>query len=70
MSWVLDGKRVVGNYLGQEANRVTGVVTESRVGYGGTIKHYVQLDAPITVFWMPRERVVLDACHIVEVEGE
>jgi hypothetical protein len=42
MSWILEGKRVKANYLGVAT--VTGTVTNSRVAYGGRVKHTVLLD--------------------------
>jgi hypothetical protein len=54
----LDGKRVIGMYLGDYA--VSGVVRLSRVTYGGTISHHVTLDNPITVFGEVRESVILE----------
>lgn len=69
MIWTLEGKRVIGNYLGDNKFPVMGMVTESRVAYGGSIKHTVKLDKPITVFSSVRDNVILDHCHILEVEG-
>lgn len=70
MIWNLESKRVIGNYLGEDSRPVIGLVTESRVAYGGTVKHTVQLDKPINVFGSVRERVILDHCHILTVDGE
>lgn len=40
MSWNLTGQAAVANYLG---NRVQGIITESRVKYGGTVQHSIKL---------------------------
>ena len=69
-NWILEGKRVGGKYLGEGGQFVMGTVTESRVAYGGTVKHTVQLDKPINMFGAVRERVILDHCHILTVDGE
>jgi hypothetical protein len=53
----LDGKRVIGMYLGDYA--VSGVVRLSRVTYGGAMSHHVTLDNPITVFGEVRKSVIL-----------
>lgn len=58
MSWNLEGQRVAGVYLGSYT--VTGTVTESRVRYGGTIQHTVQLDAPVEVFGRTADVLLLD----------
>jgi hypothetical protein len=58
MSWQREGQRVQARYLDQFA--VSGVVEESRVAYGGRVKHMVILDQPIEVYGAVRERVVLE----------
>lgn len=58
MSWNKEGQRVAGVYL--NAYTVSGVVTESRVRYGGTVQHTVKLDAPVTVFGRSAEVLLLD----------
>lgn len=58
MSWNKEGQRVAGVYL--NAYTVSGVVTESRVRYGGTVQHTVKLDAPVTVFGRIAEVLLLD----------
>ena len=70
MSWVLEGKRVSGRYLGDNSMKVSGVVRESRVAMGGTIKHYVELDQPLKVFSSVRDSIVLDGCHVDEVNEQ
>jgi hypothetical protein len=58
MIWNREGDRVAGVYLG--AYTVSGVVTESRVRYGGTVQHTVKLDKPMTVFGRSAEVLLLD----------
>ncbi len=55
MSWVLDGARVRGLYL--ETFPVEGVVTESRVTFGGGVKYTIALDTPMDVYGALRETV-------------
>jgi hypothetical protein len=70
-SWNLEGLRVVGGYL-QGDVRVTGVVTLSRVAYGGMITHHVKLDHGFTalkgaVSRKAGETVILDNPYIYQV---
>ena len=53
--WILEGKRVRGLYL--EQFPVEGIVTESRVTYGGGVKYTVALDTPMEVYGAMRESV-------------
>lgn len=59
MDWNLEGRRVIGMYMGDFP--VAGVVRLSRVKYGGGVSHHVELDKPITVYSAVRDRVILDA---------
>jgi len=63
--WDLENCRVTGNYMGSIP--VAGMVTESRVKYGGTVCHTVELDKPITVFGSVRERVILDNWEVEKI---
>ena len=63
--WNLENCRVTGNYLG--IMPVAGMVTESRVKYGGSVSHTVELDKPITVFGAIRERVILDNWEVSKI---
>ena len=65
--WNLEGQIVRGEYFGSP---VEGVVTESRVKYGGSVQHTVDLFFPITVFGDERTTVLLDASEVVHVEYE
>lgn len=56
--WNREGQRVAGVYL--QAYTVSGVVTESRVKYGGRVQHTVKLDEPVTVFGRRADVLLLD----------
>jgi hypothetical protein len=58
----LDGKRIVGMYMGEYP--VSGVVYLSRVKYGGGMSHHVTLSRPISVYGAVRESIILDASEI------
>jgi hypothetical protein len=58
MSWQREGQQVKGFYLG--LHQVTGCVTESRVAYGGRVKHTIRLDQTIQVYGADRDTVILD----------
>lgn len=62
--WNREGQQVAGVYLG--AYTVSGVVTESRVRYGGTVQHTVKLDKPVTVFGRSAEVLLLDDGDLFE----
>jgi hypothetical protein len=65
--WNLEGLTVRGEYFGVP---VEGVVTLSRVKFGGTVQHTVDLFFPITMFGDERTTVLLDASEVVHVEYE
>lgn len=56
--WNREGQRVAGVYL--QAYTVSGLVTESRVKYGGRVQHTVKLDEPVTVFGRRADVLLLD----------
>jgi hypothetical protein len=62
--WDKQGLQVKANYHGKY---VTGVVTDSRVKYGGTVQHTITLDAPIMVRWRsePVYTVLVDDSNVV-----
>lgn len=62
MDWNLEGRRVIGMYMGDFA--VSGIVRLSRVKYGGVVSHHVELDKPIKVYNAVRDRVILDADEV------
>ena len=63
--WNLEGKRVVGKYMGTFV--VQGIVELSRVQYGGEVAHHIQLDQPIEVYGAVRERVILEHKYVERV---
>ena len=63
----LEGQIVRGVYFNVP---VEGVVTLSRVKYGGEVQHTVDLFFPITLFGSERTTVLLDASEVVHVEYE
>jgi len=65
--WNLEGQIVRGEYFG---HKVEGVVTLSRVKFGGSVQHTVDLFFPITLFGSERTTVLLDASEVVHVEYE
>ena len=65
--WNLEGQIVRGVYFNVP---VEGVVTLSRVKYGGEVQHTVDLFFPITFFSSERTTVLLDANEVVHVEYE
>ena len=65
--WNLEGLTVRGEYFGVP---VEGVVTLSRVKFGGTVQHTVDLFFPITMFGQERTTVLLDANEVTHVEYE
>lgn len=52
MSWDLTGKSISGLYYN---NKYSGVITHTRVCYGGDVQYRVQLNTPITVYGDIRE---------------
>ncbi len=66
--WNLEGLTVKGLYFGLP---VEGVVTLSRVKYGGKVQHTVDLFFPITLFsTAEKTTVLLDADEITYIEYE
>lgn len=60
--WNREGQRVAGVYL--NTYTVSGLVTESRVKYGGTVQHTVKLDQPTTVFGRVADVLLLDEADL------
>lgn len=58
MSWNLEGKRINGLYMGLFP--YSGLVTESRVKYGGKVQHTVQVDEPFKVYGEVRSTVLVE----------
>ena len=65
--WNLEGQTVRGAYFGVP---VEGIVTNSRVKYGGTVQHTIDLFYPLTMFGSERTTVLLDANEITFIEYE
>lgn len=72
MSWVLDGSRIKAKYLGDGAylgnTIIEGVVTHSRVKYGGEVQYTVKLDKPVQFRWrsLPTDTVLINRSEILE----
>ena len=64
-SWVLEGDRVKGLYMGEIP--VSGRVELSRVKYGGEVSHHIVLDQPIEIYSRVRDRVILDHKEVTQV---
>jgi hypothetical protein len=67
IDWNLEGKTVTGLYLGSLP--IKGKVDLSRVTYGGTVTHHIQLERSVKMWdseW--RNRVIVDHAHILTVE--
>ena len=65
--WNKEGQRVAGVYLG--AYTVSGLVTESRVRYGGSVQHTVKLDEPVEVFGRSAEVLLLDDTDLFQTQA-
>jgi hypothetical protein len=65
--WNLEGQTVRGYYFGHQ---VEGVVILSRVKFGGSVQHTVDLFFPITMYGQERTSVLLDADEVAHVEYE
>ena len=71
MNWNLKGLRVEGRYLSGDIP-VAGVVTLSRVCYGGGVSHHIKLDEGFqykdtTISRKAGEVVIVDHKYITEV---
>jgi len=65
MNWNLEGLYVKGLYMGEFP--VQGLVTLSRVKYGGRVQHTVELDHLVTVGEFKHDRILLDHEHVDRV---
>ncbi len=65
--WNKEGQRVAGVYLG--AYTVSGLVTESRVRYGGSVQHTVKLDEPVEVFGRSADVLLLDDTDLFQTQA-
>ena len=64
--WNLEGMTITGKYMGEFP--VAGVVELSRVQYGGTVSHHVDLETPIVVYGATRDVVILNHANIETVK--
>jgi hypothetical protein len=62
MGWNLEGKRINGLYMGLFP--YAGVVTNSRVKYGGEVQHNVSVDEPFKVYGALREVVLVSGTEV------
>jgi len=64
--WNLEGQRIRARYLGQE---IQGRVRESRVKYGGSVQHTLELDEPVVLRWRtgPVGHLLVDDTEVVAV---
>lgn len=63
MGWNKDGSTIKALYLSEYM--VTGVVTESRVRYGGTVSYHIDLVEPLYVFGSVRDCVIVDEKQVI-----
>jgi hypothetical protein len=54
MGWCKNGSTIKADYLG---NVVVGIVTESRVKYGGKVQYTVKMEEPVFFRWRGNEPV-------------
>lgn len=66
-AWNLEGHIVSGKYMGSIP--VTGLVTLSRVAYGGRIDHHLDLLTPVDVYGTERETVILENEYVERVSS-
>jgi len=67
MDWNLEGRKVAGHYMGMQEFMFTGTVSNSRVRYGGSVSHTVELDTPIYVHGDKRERLICGNLELTKV---
>lgn len=63
MSWILEGKKVSGKYLGEFP--FTGTVTSTHIKYGGKVTNTVQLDTPLVVYGADRDVILMDSDELI-----
>jgi multidrug efflux pump subunit AcrB len=67
IQWNLENLNVSAVYL--DSIPVTGMVTLSRVQYGGTVCHHITLTSPITVYGAVRDSVIVDHKNIQTISS-
>ena len=65
MSWDRTGQKVSALYL--KAHPVSGTVLDSRVKYGGTVQHTLQLDPPRVLFGTHRDLLIVNEPEVTGV---
>ena len=68
MKWDLTGDRVNGLYMGLFP--YSGLVTESRVKYGGDVQYTVKVDEPFKVYGAVRDTVLVSLTEINRILDE
>ena len=68
MKWDLTGDRVNGLYMGLFP--YSGLVTESRVKYGGDVQYTVKVDEPFKVYGAVRDTVLVSVTEINRILDE
>ena len=68
MKWDLTGDRVNGLYMGLFP--YSGLVTESRVKYGGEVQYTVKVDEPFKVYGSVRETILVSVTEINRILDE
>lgn len=63
MGWNKDGSTIKALYLSEYL--VTGVVTESRVRYGGDVSYHIDLVEPLYIFGSLRECVIVNENQVI-----
>ena len=67
MQWNLENLKVSARYLGDFP--VQGIVTLSRVKYGGGVSHHIKLDLPLVVYGAIRDSVIVDHKNIQTISS-
>ena len=62
--WNREGQHITGQYLGSYL--VSGTVINSRVKYGGSVCHMIELDRKLSLFGTERDILTLDEEEILE----
>ena len=58
MSWNLEGQTVAGVY--NNSYTVVGMVTLSRVKYGGKVQHTIELATPVEIYGTVRTHLLME----------
>lgn len=71
--WNFEGSRVYGSYLNGDID-VSGIVTKSRVAYGGKVEHWITLDRGFSLYGgrvrrEAGETVIIEHASITRITG-